>query len=330
MRSCQLPEAEGPVGPLAGPGLGLADRHPLEVGLHRRRSAYEPVALFLRDLVVLGAVRVGVVRDLVVVPDAHEGVEPMDLLEIGIRLVLRVPGPVVREGGDLLVRLRHPPEPRPVAVVAVRVLVEVVPEVEDGVKVVPLGDPPVHVEVPEGQVGAGDEGQPDMLGIPRQGLRPAHRGTLPERFEAVVVGHARLQAGSGRLEGVVAPGSRCPFTFRNHLLHSGIPRHLPADRHPVGRRPRNAGPEQHPVGERIAARHPVGEDPFLPEDGEGPREGQDESRPRGGSEEKPAVHGHGAASVRSARNPRLNGGCPVEEKLGMLPPRRGCPRLGPS
>ena len=294
MRSSQLPEAEGPVGALAGPGLGFPDRHPLEVGLDGSRPPHEPVAFFFLDLVVLGAVRVGVVRDLVVVPDAYEGVEAMDLLEVGIRLVLRVPGPVVREGGDLLVRLGHPPEPGPVAVVAVRVLVEVIPEVEDGVEIVPLGDPPVHVEVPEGQVGAGDEGQPDMVRVPRQGLRPAHRRPLPERLEAVVVRRAGFQSGGGHLEGVVALGAGCRLPFRDDLLHSGIARHLPADGHPVVRRTRNAGPEQHPIGERIAARHPVGEDPFLPEDGEGAREGQDEACPGGGSEKESAVHGHGA------------------------------------
>ena len=292
MRSEQLPEAERPVGALAGPGLGFPDRHPLEVGLDGGRPPHEPVAFFFLDLVVLGAVGVGVVRDLVVVPDTHEGVEPVHLLEVGIRLVLRVPGPVVREGGDLLVRLGRPPEPGAVAVVAVRVLVEVVPEVEDGVEVVPLRDPPVHVEVAERQVGAGDERQPDMVRVPRQGLRPAHRGLFAERLEAVVVARAGFQAGGGHLEGVVAlrSGSRLPF--RDDLLHCGIARHRPADGHPLVRRSRHAGPEQHPVGERVAARHSVGEDELLSENGEGAGEGEDEACPGGGSEKESAVHGH--------------------------------------
>ena len=299
----QLPEAEGPVGALARPGLGLPDGHPLEIGLDGCRAADEPVALLVLDLVVLGAVGVGVVRDLVVVPDAHEGMEAMHLLEVGVRLVLRVPGAVIGESRDLLVRPRRVPKRRSVPVAAVRVFVEVVPEVEHRVQVVPLRDPPVDVEVAERQVGTGDEREPDVVGAPGKGLRPADGGLLAERLEPVVVGRPRLQPGSGDLEGVVAAGSGGSLPFGDDFLDPGIARHLPADRHPVVGRARDPGPEQHPVGQRVAARDAVGEDPFLSEDGQRPGEGQDESRPRGGSEKAPTVHGHGAGVYGAPATP---------------------------
>ena len=297
----ELAEAEGAVGALARPGLGLPDRHPLEVGLHGGRAPHEPVAFLFLDLVVLGAVGVGVVRDLVVVPDAHEGMEAVDLLQVGVRLVLGVPGPVVGERGGLLVRTRRAIEPGPVPVAAVGVLVEVVAEVQHRVQVVPLGDPPVDVEVAERQVGAGDEGEPDVVGTPGQGPRPAHRRLLAERLEAVVVGRPRLQSGRRDLEGVVAPGSGGALALGDDFPHPRVPRHLPADRDPVVGRARDPRPEQHPVGQRVAARHPVGEDRFLSEDGQGAGERQDESRPGGGSEKEPAVHGHGATTLLCAR-----------------------------
>ena len=290
----QLPEAERPVGALARPGLRFPDGHPLEVGLHGRCPAHEPVALFVLHLVVLGAVGPGVVGDLVVVPDADERVEAVDLLEVGIGLVLGVADPVVGQGGDLLVGPYRPRrgEAGSVAVGAVRVLVEVVAEVEHRVQVVPLRDPPVDVEVAEGQVRAGDEREPHVVGIAGQGLRPAHRRPFPERLEPVVVGHAGFQAGSRDLEGVVPlrPGS--VLAFGDHFLHSRVAGDLPADRDPVVGGPGDPGPEQHPVGEGIPARYPVAEDPALAEDGEGAGEGEGESGPGRGSEKEPAVHGH--------------------------------------
>ena len=266
----QLPEAEGPVGALARPGLGLPDRHPLEVGLHGGRAPHEPVAFLFLDLVVLGAVGVGVVGDLVVIPDAHEGMEAVDLLQVGVRLVLGVAGPVVGERGRLLVRTRRPIEPRPVPVAAVRVLVEVVAEVQHRVQVVPLGDPPVDVEPAERQVGAGDEGEPDVVGIPGQGPRPADRRLLAERLEAVVVGRPRLQSGRRDLERVVAPGPRWRPRPRRRLPASPDPA-PPASGPRPGRRP-NPRPASRAAPGRPAGRRspPRGRRP-LPVRGRGGR-----------------------------------------------------------
>ena len=73
---------------------------------------------------------------------------------------MRMARPVIVEGDDLAVRLRDAAEAGAVAIPAVRVLVDVVAEMQHEVEILSPRDPTVGVEVPDRQVCAGGYCQP--------------------------------------------------------------------------------------------------------------------------------------------------------------------------
>ena len=83
----------------------------------------------------------------------------VDQLEVRVAPVVRVPGAVVGERARLVRGFDTAPDfraGRRLGVV-VSVLVDVVPDVEDEIKVIPLGDSRVDVEVAGRVLGSGDE-----------------------------------------------------------------------------------------------------------------------------------------------------------------------------
>ena len=103
---------------------------------------------------VLCATAPGVVGDLVVVPDRDPRVLPVPLLQVRVGSVLGVAGAVIVEGDDLAIGLRDPPETRAVTVANVRVLVDIVAEVQDGIEVGAVGNAAIRIEVAGRKVGA--------------------------------------------------------------------------------------------------------------------------------------------------------------------------------
>ena len=97
----QSPEEPRPVPGLGGPAQ--PHRHPLVVHALGAGLALQVVALV--GLVVLRARAPGVVGDLVVVPRDDERVAPVQPLQVGVGLVLRVPASVVGQAHDLAGRL---------------------------------------------------------------------------------------------------------------------------------------------------------------------------------------------------------------------------------
>jgi hypothetical protein len=181
-------------------------------------------------------------------------------LQLGVGLVLRVPGPIVGEaenlvrGGGLALRRRR----RVHAVVARRraILVDVVTQVQHGVDTLQRRDGAVGVDIAGRVERAGGDGQDHVLDRPlRQGPGAAHGGKTPVNVEAEPVVRSRLQSGGidlhrpvlvrGRTEG---DGAGAPQVGRGR------------DHHPAGdcsgravRIRSQAGPEDDPVLQRIAA-----------------------------------------------------------------------------
>lgn len=159
----QLAEAQPAVG---GALDRRADRHPLEVRLLGGGLPVGPGAL--RALgVVLRAPGPGVVGELVVVPHGDDRGGGVQRLEVRVGLVTGVPDAVVGEGDDLVGGGVRADDRAPGAVVAGRVLVDVVAQVQPGVQVAAGREMAVPREVPGLPVGAGDhpEAQPRHGGV---------------------------------------------------------------------------------------------------------------------------------------------------------------------
>jgi hypothetical protein len=146
------------------------------------------------QLVVLRTGGVGVVGDLVVVEDDDPRVPLVGRLLVGVGLVERVPHAVVLEADRLdgrLVVADADQRSRPVPVTrprdaplgrVVAVLVDVVPEVQHRVEVVPGGQPAVGGEEAARVVAAGHEGQPQRVPHARlvwRRLSAAHGDVAP-------------------------------------------------------------------------------------------------------------------------------------------------------
>ncbi len=231
----QLPELQPPEEPGAVAEVGGAvhpDRHPLVVRAVGAGAAAQVVALVL--LVVLPALLPLVVGDLVVVPGDDPGELGVRVLEVGVGLVLRVPLPVVGEADHLAGR-----DVRPdvlvglaVAVLAGRVLVEVVTEVQDRVQVVAGRDAAVGAEPAGLPVGAGDDPEPEVVGdgVPGgRGAGTAGAAGLARAAEAVEVPLRRAEAVDVDLDGVVAVRAGLEAAPADDVAELAVGGDLPGD-----------------------------------------------------------------------------------------------------
>ena len=126
---------------------------------NRRVTALRP-ASFAR-LMILCAVPPCVVDDLVIVPDRDQGVPRKHRLRIRIRFVLRVAHSVVLERHNLTEGFRNSPELLGTfrRVLAQRVLVDVVAEVDDRVEIVAIRNLTIDVEETCRMVRTADNGE---------------------------------------------------------------------------------------------------------------------------------------------------------------------------
>ena len=127
----EVAELERPVDRRPGlAGDGIADRHPLEIRLERRRLALFPAAFGL-EMVVGGAVDPAVIGGLVIVPHRDHRRAGVHRLGIRIGLVLRVTAAIVVERHDVVRRIDQPADlladvaAKPVAAVLVDVVAQV-------------------------------------------------------------------------------------------------------------------------------------------------------------------------------------------------------------
>jgi hypothetical protein len=129
----------------------------------------------------------------VVVEDGDPRVLPVRVREIRIGLVQCVPEPVAAQVdglGDRLGVALSDQRGRAVAVGAVAVLVDVIPDVQDEVEVVAVAECPVGTEVAAGVVAARHQRQAqrvDLVRFVRSGLRTPDRAGLAVCPETVVV-----------------------------------------------------------------------------------------------------------------------------------------------
>ncbi len=157
---------------------------------------------------VLGPFPPGVVGHLVIVPHRHEGVLPVDLLQVRVALVLGVTSTIVLEGDDLVARHARAAYRSARAVFALGVLVDVVAQVDDEVQIGALRDARVDVEEAEGIVRARHHRGAEPLGGARDGARAPHAGRLLERAKAVIVRGAGLEVAHVHLEREVGSQAR--------------------------------------------------------------------------------------------------------------------------
>ena len=140
---------------------------------------------------------------------AMTGAARVQGLEVGVGFVTPVPGAVVGEGGDLVGRGVRAYDGVAGAVLAGRVLVDVVAEVQPGVQVAARREMAVRGEVARLPVGAGDhaEAQAGHGGVGRRGGAGAGGGRVGAAGgEAEPVVGGRPQAADVRLDGVVGGG----------------------------------------------------------------------------------------------------------------------------
>ena len=194
----------------------------------------------------------------------------MGVLQVGVGLVLGVPLPVVGERDHLVGRLVRSDVPLvlAVAVLAGGVLVEVVPEVDDGVQVVALGEAAVGVEPTGLPVGAGDDPEAQVLWqciVSRSGAGAADPAGDAVIREAVVVPGGGLQALHVDLDGVVTawPGGELPAAddVAEPLVSGDLPEHgdlrAVARAGRAGRGRRDPGPDDHGLRLRVTGRDAV-------------------------------------------------------------------------
>ena len=150
----------------------------------------------------------------------------VQVLEVGVPLVLRVPLPVVGEGHHLPCGLVGPDVDvgGPVAVLPRGVLVDVVAEVDDRVEVVAGREVAVGGEPAGLQVGARDHAEPQPLGRRgRRGRRPGAAGAAGRALEeeAEEVRRGGREAAGLHLHGVVAARVGADPPVRHHVAGSG-------------------------------------------------------------------------------------------------------------
>ncbi len=218
------------------------------MGPERSREAVGPRPLLL-GVVGLGTDAVGVVGDVVVVPQHRQRVGGVHGLEVGVEAGLGVTGAVVRQGHRLVRRLRLPARQT-----GLHVLVDVVAEVEDQVDV-GGGERPVDGKGRCRVAGAARDTQPQPVGgAGRQRAGPPGRRVLAAGLEAVPVRAPRVEA-------VDVDRHRPGVGVDVHLAgghrddHVGVAGHDPAHVPPTP----DEGPKQHAISERVEAGHPVPE-----------------------------------------------------------------------
>ena len=190
---------------------GGADRQPLQVGLHGGVAASDEVALLV-CLVVLRAVGPVIVGDLVVIPGDDPRARSVRGLQVRVGVVLSIALAVVGQGDDLVGRLVQADGAGLTGVLAARVLVDVVADVQRVVDVAAVRHIAVGAEEAGLPVGAAKQREAqfgDVGALGRCGAGLADRGGLAlagavDGGEAVEVAGVGLQAAGLYLHGHVA------------------------------------------------------------------------------------------------------------------------------
>ncbi len=221
----QVSEAELAIDAVIWRLAPFADRHPLAVRANCGGLARRPFSFAQLGIVIVRAVLPGVVRDLVVVPDADEGMLAMRGLQIRIALVLLVALPIVDQRHDLLVRHRHAAEPGAVTVGSIGVFIQVVTQVQHGIEIRAACDQRVDIEQAHGQVRAGRDGDARRLRVRAwQRARAADHRRRARRAELVVVGLRRIEAVDVHLDGEVPQDIGLHAARRDHPPHLHVAR----------------------------------------------------------------------------------------------------------
>ena len=98
VQRCHIAEAEAAPDRCGhGPGGGLTNRHPLEIGLNRSHLPVAPLAFAVFRIVILCAGPVSVIGAFMIVPGANPGRGGMGGLQVGIGLVLGMAPAIVRQ-----------------------------------------------------------------------------------------------------------------------------------------------------------------------------------------------------------------------------------------
>ncbi len=306
----EIAEGEISVDPHAGliTVAGQPDRHPLLVGPVGVVAPHDVVALV--GLVVLGPLPPVVVRDLVVVPGRDERVGRVRRAQGGIRAVVAVAIPVVREREDLVGRVVVP-------YAAATTLVDVVAHMHHEVEVVAFGDVAPGGIVAGGEVLAARHGEGQLLPAVRGGgPHPARTTRGPQGLEPVPVGGPGVQTVHVHLHGVVGVGAGLGDPRTHDVGEVRRRGHLPDDAHGAGGA--DVRPDDDPVGKRVAGSdtvpeglgiHARGPHPAGAEVGRHPQPG----RARGRPPEEPA-----SGQVLHVRSP-------PSSPLRGSPHRRGLP-----
>ena len=155
VKSHQVSERKTAVGSFAALGV-LANRHPLVIGLQGGRFPHFEIAF---PVVVIGrAVFVGVIGEFVIVPDRYERMRRVNGPKLGIQAVNRVTSSVVIKGYglDVVIRRQIPHHfSRIIKRQTLRiVLVDIVPQVQNGIHVSLLRGVAVDVEIAGGIISA--------------------------------------------------------------------------------------------------------------------------------------------------------------------------------
>ena len=233
---------------------------PLEVGARGLGLAGGVVALG-GGLVILGAELPGVIRDLVVVPGHDPRVLLVGADQGAVESVEGVAPAVLFEGGDFGIGEGDAVREARIAVDAVGVLVDVVPDVEHGIEVGAVGDAVVSVKKTRIVVGARHEYEAQVLGgvYPGRscrrgsgrGARPADQRVASVVAEHVVIGGGWRKAAQVNLDGVIACGVGGDGALRDNLAEGGIARNVVVY-FGAGLLGGNPGPEYDAVGEWVA------------------------------------------------------------------------------
>ena len=221
-----------------------------------RRSAHGPCSA---ASVLCRAARPGAVGKLVVVERGDHRQLLVQLLDVRVAPVLRIAPPVVGQGPALLERVERPADVRARGLALrrrVRRLVDVVPQMQQEVELLVLGDAGIGVEEAGVVLGARAEREANALASIGQGLGPPDRREARAAGESVVVGGARLQAAGVDVHRVVVVGMGDRRAPRDHVGQRLVTGDHPPDRH-ADLVSGDSCPQHDAIGERVAAGHAV-------------------------------------------------------------------------
>ena len=213
--------------------VDLADGHPLKVGLDGVPLALSKVdslnGASLGVVRVGAAMRVGVVSELMIIPDGKDSMSTVEVLKTRVVAVRLVSSTVVLEGEDFLVGLGDSANSASISVriraTVAGALVNVVTDVEPKVDVVLVASLLVSVEEAPGKIGAGEDGETERVDIVvvvlwerLERTNGGDEGVIVAREEPVVVLSLGLETGGLNLEAVVYVRSGPGVVVVNYIV----------------------------------------------------------------------------------------------------------------